>query len=78
MGSVSFLYRRRSYAIVGNLVTILKKAKKDKKKASFNVEKLIIENAVYRGPETKTFRFMVQLWKAATPEIVIYCLCRTF
>ena len=34
---------------------VLKKAKEQRKMAFFNVEKLIIENAVYRGPETKNF-----------------------
>lgn len=37
------------------LYPVLKKAKEEKKAAFFNVEKLIIENEVYRGPETKTF-----------------------
>ena len=36
-------------------IQLLKKAKEEKKIAFFNVEKLIIENAVYRGPETKNF-----------------------
>ena len=35
------------------LLPVLKKGKEEKKVAFFNVEKLIIENAVYRGPETK-------------------------
>ena len=37
------------------LLPVLKKAKEQRKMAFFNVEKLIIENAVYRGPETKNF-----------------------
>lgn len=37
------------------LQPVLKRAKGEKKMAFFNVEKLIIENAVYRGPETKDF-----------------------
>lgn len=35
------------------LYPVLKKAKKDHKTAFFNVERLIIDKAVYRGPETK-------------------------
>lgn len=34
---------------------VLKKANEQRKMAFFNVEKLIIENAVYCGPETKNF-----------------------
>ena len=34
---------------------MLKQAKRDHKTAFFNVEKLIIDKAVYRGPETKNF-----------------------
>ena len=37
------------------LYPVLKKAKKDQKVAFFNVERLIIDKAVYRGPETKNF-----------------------
>ena len=37
------------------LFPVLKKAKEEKKVAFFNVEKLIIENVVYRGPESKDF-----------------------
>ena len=37
------------------LYPVLKKAKRDKKTALFNVEKLIIDKAVYRGPKTKPF-----------------------
>jgi len=37
------------------LYPALKKAKRDDKTAFFNVEKLIIDKAVYRGPETKNF-----------------------
>ena len=37
------------------LYPVLKKAKSDHKTAFFNVEKLIIDKAVYRGPETKHF-----------------------
>ena len=33
----------------------LKKAKQDKKKAFFNIEKLVIDNVVYHGPESKKF-----------------------
>ena len=37
------------------LFPVLKKAKEEKKAAFFNVEKLIIDNVVYRGPKTKDF-----------------------
>ena len=37
------------------LYPVLKQAKRDHKTASFNVEKLIIDKAVYWGPETKNF-----------------------
>ena len=37
------------------LYPVLKQAKRDHKTAFFNVEKLIIDKAVYRGPETKKF-----------------------
>lgn len=35
------------------LMPILKKANQDKKNASFNVDKLIMNGQVYCGPETK-------------------------
>ncbi|KAL9960118.1 hypothetical protein ACROYT_G033527 [Oculina patagonica] len=35
------------------LLPVLKKAKKQNKRASFNVDKLIIDGHIYRGPETK-------------------------
>lgn len=37
------------------LYPLLKKAKQDKKKAFFNIEKLVIDNVVYHGPESKKF-----------------------
>ena len=37
------------------LYPVLKKAKRDHKTAFFNIEKLIIDKSVYRGPETKNF-----------------------
>ena len=37
------------------LYPVLKKARQEKKMAFFNVEKLIVEGAVYHGPETKKF-----------------------
>ena len=40
-------------AIRKKLYPVMKKAKKDQKKAFFNVGKLIIDKIVYRGPETK-------------------------
>ena len=35
------------------LYPLLKKAKQDKKKAFFNMKKLVIDNVVYHGPESK-------------------------
>lgn len=43
------------------LYPILKAAKRDKKAAYFNVEKLIIEGSLYRGPETQQFPFYGRL-----------------
>ena len=37
------------------LYPVLNQAKREHKMAFFNVEKLIIDKAVYRGPETKKF-----------------------
>ena len=37
------------------LYPLLKKAKQDKKKAFFNIEKLVIDNVIYHGPESKKF-----------------------
>ena len=37
------------------LYPILKKAKQGKKKASFKVEKLVINNVIYHEPESKKF-----------------------
>ena len=37
------------------LYPVLKKTKRDHKTAFFNVEKLIIDKTVYRGPERKNF-----------------------
>ena len=37
------------------LYLLLKKAKQDKKKAFFNIEKLVVDNVVYDGPESKKF-----------------------
>ena len=39
------------------LYPVLKQAKREHKTAFLNVEKLIIDKAVYRGPETKNFTF---------------------
>ena len=39
------------------LFPVLKKAKQQNKRASFNVDKLIIDRHNYRGPETKTTFF---------------------
>ena len=42
-------------AIRKSLHPKLKQARKERKMAFFNVEKLVIEGIVYHGPETKTF-----------------------
>lgn len=46
------------------LLPVLKKAKKQNKRASFNVDRLIIDGHVYRGPETKELpsHFTRTLW----------------
>ena len=44
------------------LYPVLKQAKRDHKTAFFNVEKLIIDKAVYRGPEPKILQSMVESW----------------
>ena len=40
---------------------VLKQAKRDHKMAFFNVERLIIDKAVYRGPETRKFTLYGQI-----------------
>lgn len=46
------------------LYPVLKQAKRNHKTAFFNVEKLIIiDKAVYRGPETKNFTLYSESWK---------------
>ena len=44
------------------LYPVLKQAKREHKTAFFNVEKLIIDKAVYRGPETKKLHSTVESW----------------
>jgi len=48
-------YPKEVDEISRELYPVLKKAKRDNKTAFFNVEKLIIDKAVYRGPETNNF-----------------------
>lgn len=43
------------------LLPVLKKAKKQNKRASFNVDKLIIDGHIYRGPETKELPFYANI-----------------
>ena len=43
------------------LYPVLKAAKREKKEAYFNVEKLLINGSLYRGPETFLFPFYGQL-----------------
>lgn len=65
---IKFLPKGRKYGVADDfpkevddirkaLQPVLKQAKEEKKTAFFNVEKLIIENNVYQGPETKDFPF---------------------
>ena len=43
------------------LFPVLKKAKQQNKRASFNVDKLIIDGHIYRGPETKELPFYANI-----------------
>ena len=43
--------------IYRKLLPVLKAAKREKKKAFFKVDKLIIDNSIYRGEETKGLPF---------------------
>ena len=43
------------------LFPVLKKAKQQNKRASFNVDKLIIDRHIYRGPETKELPFYANI-----------------
>ena len=47
-----------------DLQPVLKKARQEKKLAFFNVEKLIIDGRIYRGPETKRFSFYGRLMES--------------
>lgn len=47
-----------------DLQPVLKKAKQERKLAFFNVEKLIIDGKIYRGPETKRFSFYGRLMES--------------
>ena len=60
-------YPKEVEQIRKDLQPALKKARQEKKLAFFNVEKLIIDGKIYRGPETNGFLFMVDSWKAEFP-----------
>ena len=55
------------------LLPVLKKAKQEKKKASFSVDKLIVDGQVYRGPETKKLPFRQDYDKLSSSRINIIC-----
>ena len=44
------------------LLPLLRKAKKKKASASFNVDRLVINRQIYRGPETQIFPFYAKVW----------------
>ena len=46
------------------LLPVLRKAKKENAQAAFNVDKLIINGEIYRGPETKSLPFYVRILNA--------------
>ena len=43
------------------LLLVLKKAKREKALASFNVDRLVINGQIYRGPETENFPFYAKV-----------------
>jgi len=43
------------------LLPVLKNAKKHKIPAAFNVDKLIVNGKIYRGPETEKFPFYAKI-----------------
>ena len=47
-----------------DLLPVLKNAKKEKAKAEFNVDKLIINGQIYRGPETENLPFYARILSA--------------
>ena len=52
-----------------DLQPVLKKARSEQKTAFFNVEKLIIDGVVYRGPETKRFPIYSRLMEHGNSTI---------
>ena len=46
------------------LLSVLRKAKKENPQAAFNVDKLIINGQIYRGPETKSLPFYARILNA--------------
>ena len=46
------------------LLPVLRKAKKENAQAAFNVDKLIINGQIYRGPETKSLPFYARILNA--------------
>ena len=51
------------------LQPVLKRARSDQKTAFFNVAKLLINGAVYRGPETKRFPIYGRLMERGYPTV---------
>ena len=51
-----------------DLNPVLKKARQEGKLAFFNVEKLIIDGKIYRGPETRRFPFYGRVAKCVKQE----------
>ena len=51
------------------LQPVLKRARSDQKAAFFNVEKLLINGAVYRGPKTKPFPIYCHLMEHGYPTV---------
>ena len=51
------------------LQPVLKRVRSDQKTAFFNVEKLLINGAVYRGPETKRFPIYGRLMERGYPTV---------
>ena len=43
------------------LLPVLKKAKREKVSASFNVDRLVINGQIYRGPKTENFPFSAKV-----------------
>ena len=62
-------YPKEVEQIRKDLQPALKKARQEKKLAFFNVEKLIIDGRIYRGPETKRFPFYGRLMESGISTV---------